>query len=443
MLQRGGHVGAIEGNLDLLVDEAIGIIHRIDYEPAADASGFHHCDARLADTRALGGLASAQVTSAAAAVPDTALTAAASSAVAFYSAAIYDRDALPLTSFADAAFPCVRPSDIALFSQSQYAAPGFPYVAATDDTPLRWTSAVDLTTGETAYVPAGLVFHPFIYVRTSGDKPIAPFGRAGLVAAGGAAEAALAGLAEVVCRDAMALFWQTMTSPPQLAKESLPPRLRKMLDGFERTGDRVVLLDVTTDNTVPAFVAVLLSKFPERPAIVCGAGADLDPEVAVVRALGELAVARRHLVDAAPNLIPPTPANDWQDMVGSLDHLLIAADHANRASFAFALGSDVHRRWSEYEPRGGGSAEADLDIMVRLVSATGHRTYAANLTTEDVAALGIAVCRVLVPGYRMLNVTHLLRTRGGDRLYEAPQRLGYRGIARGDQDNRAPHPFAV
>jgi ribosomal protein S12 methylthiotransferase accessory factor len=216
-----------------------------------------------------------------------------------------------------------------------------------------------------------------------------------------------------------------------------------MIGRFEAGGDRVALLDVTTDNTVPAFVAVLQSERPERPAIVCDGGAGLDPEVAVALALARLAATRRRLADAPPDLVPPTPTNDWQDMVHWSDHLTIAADHGNRASFEFALASDLRRDLAEYEPRRGGSAERDLEIMVRLVSATGHRAYAADLTTEDLAPFGIAVCRVVVPGYRPIHATHGLRPLGGDRLYEAPQRLGHRGIVPGSADNPAPHPFAV
>ena len=444
MLQRAGHVGAIDGNLDLLVDESVGIIRHIECGVvAADMPGFHHCEARLSDTRALGGFACAPTTSAAAVEPGAALTAAAAAAVAAYSAALHDRAALPVARFADAGFPCVRPADFALFSDGQYAVPGFPYVPATDDTPLCWTPAVDLATGETAHVPAGLVFHPFVYRRASGDKPIAPPGKVGLATAGSVAEAALAGLADVVCRDAMALFWQAMTAPPRLVRETLSPTLRDMVGRFEAGGDRLVLLDVTTDNTVPAFVALLQSERPGCPAIVCDGGADLDPEIAVVCALSRLAAARRRLAEVPADLAPPTPTNDWQDMVDWLDHLLIAADRGNPTRFEFALESDLRRDLAEHEPRGGVSVEADLDTMVRLVSATGHRVYAANITTEDVGTFGIAVCRVLVPGYRPINATHRLRPLGGARLYETPQRLGYRGIAPGNADNPVPHPFAV
>jgi ribosomal protein S12 methylthiotransferase accessory factor len=444
MLQHAGHIGAIDGSLDLLVDESVGIIRSLDSVGAKPgAPAFRHCDARLCNTGALGGLPCVPTASAAAVEPHQALTAAVSAALSFYSAALYDRAALPLASFANADFPCVRPSEFALFSETQYARPGFPYVPPEDETPLRWASAIDLATGEATHVPAALVFHPFAYRRAGGDKPIAPPGAGGLACARGMAKAALAGLADVVCRDAMALFWQAMTAPPQLTKESLPPLLREMIHRFEATGDRVFVLDITTDNTVPAFAAMLQSERLERPAIVCDAGADLDPEAAVAHALTRLAATRRRCVAAPLELVRPTPANDWQDMVDSLDHLLVAADHANRTSFDFALASDIRRDLAEHEPRLSGAVEPDLETMVRLVSATGHRICAANLTTEDLATLGIAICRVVVPGYRSLHATHGLRTLEGDRLYEVPQRLGYRGIARGAPDNPFPHPFAV
>ena len=49
--------------------------------------------------------------------------------------------------------------------------------------------------------------------------------------------------------------------------------------------------------------------------------------------------------------------------------------------------------------------------------------------------------RVVVPGYQPLYRGHRLRALGGSRLYEVPRKLGYRGIARGQGGNPAPHPF--
>ena len=75
------------------------------------------------------------------------------------------------------------------------------------------------------------------------------------------------------------------------------------------------------------------------------------------------------------------------------------------------------------------------------MKSSGHEVYAANLTSDDVAALGLAVCRVVIPGYVPILPGHRFRALGGTRLSEVPQKLGYRGIARGSGGNPAPHPF--
>jgi ribosomal protein S12 methylthiotransferase accessory factor len=429
MLGPAGRVDAIDGNLDLLVDDRIGIIRRIDCRAGlADEPRFHHCEAELCDPGALGGWTCRPTARAAAIAPGTAVAEAAVAAVSNYAAALYDRAALPLATFAEAPFACARPADFALFSDDQYAAAGFPYVPATDRTPLRWASAIDLASGATVHVPAAMVFHPFVYLRLAGDKPIAPPGAAGLACAAGAAEAAFSGLCDVICQDAMALFWQAMTSPPQVTRQGISPGLADMIRRFEASGDSVVLLDIATDNAVPAFAAVLCSD---------------QPEAAVAKALKRLASTRRQLTGGPNGDEPPTPDDGWRDMVGPLDHLLIAADHGNRSAFDFAIGSEIRRELNEYEPRGGGSIEADLDTIVRLVETTGHQVYLVDLTPADIAALGLSACRVVVPGYHALHATYRLRALGGDRLYEAPQRLGYRGINRGGPDNPLPHPFAL
>ena len=95
-------------------------------------------------------------------------------AVTRYAAALYERGGLPLSTFAGADFPCIEPRAFALFSDGQYRRPGFPYVPFADDTPVRWASAVDLATGATVHVPASLVWHPFLHLRSAGDLPVAP-----------------------------------------------------------------------------------------------------------------------------------------------------------------------------------------------------------------------------------------------------------------------------
>src|SRR5262249_10957154 len=134
-------------------------------------------------------------------------------------------------------------------------------------------------------------------------------------------------------------------------------------------------------------------------------------------------------------------ANDWEDVVDWQDHLNFAGDPFNRELLAFIVSSEDRRSLLDYDQTRSVSPEADLETCINLVKASGHIVYAANLTSNDVAALGLAVSRVLIPGYQPIFPGHRFRALGGARLYEVPQKLGYRGIPRGSGGNAAPHPY--
>jgi ribosomal protein S12 methylthiotransferase accessory factor len=436
--------GVIAANFHLIFDPRVGIVSRIA-ELGREASGpdFIHVAARTCDPAPLGGAAGPFSLSVAETGREAAISKAIRASIARYSAALYDRAGLPLATYDDANFRCLKPRDFSLYSWAQYALPGFPFVAFDVDTPVRWTSAVDLATGEPSHIPAPFIWYPYPYLRTGGDLPIVQPTTAGLACGESVAAAALAGLCDVIARDSLAVFWQSRTASPRVRVETLPEPIAGMARRFIATGDWVALLDLTTNNRVPTFVAVAVSDQPERPAFAFGAAAHLSPETAAAAAFADLAEARRLAQEAKRTKPLPAPANDWEDVSGWQDHLNFAADHRNRDLVAFALSSEDRRNFGDYDEPSEGSADLDLEACVTRVMTAGHRAYAANLTSEDVAALGLAVVRVVVPGYQQLFIGHDLRALGGDRIYDVPPKLGYRGIDRGAAGNPAPHPFRL
>lgn len=433
---------AISAVFDQLYDPRVGIVaglDEVDLEPGAPE--YFHVAARTCNTAALGGVRGRFSTGAAGTTREAAFASAVARAITRYAAALYDRGGLPLSSLAAADFPCVAPRAFALFSDGQYRRPGFPYVPFNADTPVRWASAVDLATGETVHLPASLVWHPFAHVRRAGDLPVAPPGLGGLAFGDSVAAAALAGLYDVVARDSAALFWLSMTPPPQIHLDTLPPAVRALVQRFKAAGDRVMLLDATTNSRIPVIVAVLAADRPGTPAFSFGLAANLDPAIAAADALADLAETRRMTRHVQRTRPPPSPANDWEDVIDADDHLSFAAAHENTERIAFMLASEDRRHLAERESTASGSVTGDLDTAIGRVALTGARVLSANLTSADLAGLGLAVCRVVIPGYQPLNAGHALRPLGGDRLYEVPQKLGYRGIARGSAGNPSPHPF--
>src|SRR5262249_42195159 len=148
----------------------------------------------------------------------------------------------------------------------------------------------------------------------------------GLACGESLAAATLAGLYEIVARDGLAIFWQSRTAPPQVRVDSLSERLTSIVRRFEAGGDRIAILDITTNHRLPSFAAALSSDRTERPAFVFAAAAGLDPEAAIAEALLGLAEAWRFAQGARRRRPMPSSANNWEDVVDWDDHLNFAAD---------------------------------------------------------------------------------------------------------------------
>jgi len=80
--------------------------------------------------------------------------------------------------------------------------------------------------------------------------------------------------------------------------------------------------------------------------------------------------------------------------------------------------------------------------MAGHLDAAGSRAYAVDVTSPDVAALGLTVTRVLAPGLCSLDVGQEARFLGPARLRETAAQLGLRAsVLREDDLNPDPHPF--
>ena len=442
MRHKLARLGALSENLDLLLDPSLGIINRITEIPVPPgAANFFHYEAWACNTEAFSPQKNFNRSGGASARREIAAAKAAGEAVERYCAALYDREECPLASFESAPFKCVDPASFALHSAGQYQQPGFPWVPFTSSTSIRWTPARDFLNGETVHVPAAFVWLPYRFAQNAGDAPIGQPISTGLACHSTPDMATLTALYEVVERDCVTIFWQAMISPPQIRIATVSAEVLDLVRRFELTGDRVLLFDLTLDNGIWCFLSVLVSEAPERPAFVFAASANLNPEYAAIKALEELAHTLQYSQLLMTNLTPVSRRNDWEDVKGQREHLSFAACHDNRSFFDFVSASQARRSFDEYDNRSTANAREDTIAATRRIELTGHRVLVAEVTSSDIASLGLSVCRVLVPGYHPLFIGHAIRAMGGRRLYEVPQRLGHAGIAPGSKGNPAPHPY--
>jgi len=282
------------------------------------------------------------------------------------------------------------PQELGHHSAAQVAAgegpPPLPLDLVTDFSPLRrLTGGRAGTPDGPAWIASGAAYfgHP--------DDEASVFTRPdsnGCAVGSTTAAATLAGLLELLERDAVALWWW-----PRAARPGLDPALlgdgRATLEGeLGRRGRDLWLLDVTTDLGVPVVVAVGARR--DGTGLLFGFGAHLDHARAARRAGRELLQVVVCVEDGAPDRAPDRGSDEGGVFTGSAGWDGV---HVRDVPFVLAHG----RRPAPPAGAAATGVRADLDALLDLLGRSGLETFVLDLTR---AAAGVPAVRVVAPALR-------------------------------------------
>jgi ribosomal protein S12 methylthiotransferase accessory factor len=296
------------------------------------------------------------------------------------------------------------------------------FVRADDDLvegELAWVPATELGVevgAERAALPADAALFP-----PPGEGTGLPATTTGLGLGSSGVEAALAGLYEVIERDAALLAWYSTYEPLRLAMTGDGPEAERF-DALRRRARSEALSTsvalVTADVDVPVVVAGVSRE--EFPRFAAGMAADLDPAAAATDALAEALQNWTELRGMGPEAASeepsaigeyarePDPAREFLDGDGPVP---------------------VEEVGPEDTPTGG----PELAAVVDRVRAVDRRVVVADLTPRDVRTAGFRAVRVAVPGAQPVFTGEPVF---GERARSVPADLGFE--ARLD---RAHHPY--
>ena len=164
------------------------------------------------------------------------------------------------------------------------------------DLKLEWNLAKDIISGEDFYVPTNAIYHPY-------KHPVSLFksNTNGLASGNILEEAVLHGIFEVIERDAWSIFELTHKNYAQIDIESIESEvINETIDKFESNGIKIKLMDFTADINIPTIAASADDTITKDAGLLTlGMGTHLDPEVAILRALTEVAQSRATQINGA------------------------------------------------------------------------------------------------------------------------------------------------
>jgi len=350
---------------------------------------------------------------------------------------LFSRPPHVVAPYRDVSGHAILPSELPLFSEAQYRQSDFPFRRFHPDEPLSWMWGYSLTHDSPRLVPRSAV----TYGPT--DDKLVDECSSGVAAGTSLVDAALRGVFEMVERDAFMVFWLNRLSPPRLDWDSLPEGFTtSAIAEIRGLGHEPFAVNVTTDLGIPVFIGGAIRNDGKYPALAIGAGCAFDPQQALDKAFRELLGALRwHHVDPDWSPKPPKQA----DEVKRLDDHHTAYSHPQWLSRAQFLWSSTRRqRFDELTTcarpieRPGEQLADAVDTMRRHEM----EVIAVDLTPPDVVETGIRVVRAVIPGLQPIGFGEHAARLGGQRLYWAPCRMGYRSAPLEEHElNRDPHCF--
>ncbi len=261
---------------------------------------------------------------------------------------------------------------------------------STVGTKIDWTGAADATNGGIARLPADLCLR-----RPPSRRRIDRVGALSSgVAAGTNLEAAgLRAVLELCERHAAAMWWLGGRPPKRFALDHPATAAAAELIERLRQGEaarRTLLLDITTDNGVPAVAAISVDQ--DGRGMACGLSSRLTASDAAKAAILEMCQ-----MELAAPIAEAKRAEGGDAVLNEADRR-----HLRRAAFAAADCDLLCPRIISAQTVGGPSATAGLEGLATHLRRHGIRIFLVDHTRQDIA---VAVARAVSPDLQPFSTT--------------------------------------
>lgn len=261
---------------------------------------------------------------------------------------------------------------------------------------IGWVKGFELFEKEEIWVPANAVFHPY---NSMENMRLFRSNSNGLASGNTLEEAVLHGLCELIERDAWSISEFRNLVNRKLSDITDNRIISRLVKRFESNGMDIHISDITSDIGIPTIVAASDDTVSKDPAMLTiGVGTHLNPEIAAIRALTEVAQSRAtHLYRQEKFTEEKGPTIGYEKMK-RLNKMWFSspADEINVQDLPSYDSMDIYE---------------DIQTVLRRMEKVGlEKAVVVDLTDEQ---LGIPVVRTIVP---WLEVYTMDPQRMGPRL---------------------------
>lgn len=336
----------------------------------------------------------------------------------------------------------IHPDSFSFFTKDQLEDDKLKRNRTSPTQKIHWASARSLTNGKKCLIPAQLIY--IFYNREHLEEPVFYETTTNGAAAGqGFHDAAVRAISEAIERDAFLVFWLNKLTPHKLNLYSIPSeRIQSHIKEIESYNLRLYILDITTDISLPTFVAVLIDNHGDQTVSI-SAVSDFD----IIRGLEKIVLSVTRFVHFSSEYSSAKVREvqkKYPHLTSMFERRILWADKKMLKHIQFFLEGE-YKDFSEITgtyPPSPSTAKQKLHTLRDMLADKKYPCYLVDVATPEARSAGLSVVKAVIPDLVPMYFNEKMKPLAVKHLHDAPQAMGRRtSKVVGNEFNPTPHPF--
>jgi len=249
--------------------------------------------------------------------------------------------------------------------------------------------------------------------------------------------AILAGIYEVVERDAISLTWLQQLALPRIEVDDIAPELASYWERYQRSSKELEyhFFDATTELGIPTIYGLQVSKVDKRFTTLVSCSTAHSFVEALVKVMRDMAACR--IAFRQQRKIPET----FEEFTDIFHGAIYMARGEQAHAFDFLLNTTARKRLSELSELDCYDKRRQLHNTIDRLRLRDMEAFVIDLSTDEALRSDVRVVRAIIPALQPLSFNYRARYLGHPRLYDAPIRMGY-PVRQENELNHWPQPFS-
>lgn len=324
------------------------------------------------------------------------------------------------------------------FTEYQLSLEGYKQFRFDENSVFNWIKGRSLFDNSEILVPAQLVYAE--YDAPDRNEPWVRLPISTGAACGPSIEfATYKGICEIIERDNYLINYLNKISPPIIELENIV-EIDSILKEIKSKNLEIYCLDLTIDFSSTSIGTLIIDRSGNGPAVNLGLGCDLNPEIAIKRAIMEsysMYLSKQNAYFRNKNRSFQIDNNlEWE----KLKIRMFWNSFINIEKIDF-LTSGKNKSFNNLINHSANNYTSDLKILIEELKNKGFHAYIVDLTTPVIKECGLSIVKILIPELYPMYNNLLYPYKKSLRLYDLPIDMKIRKTKIREEEIMWSHPL--